>query len=179
VLDSLKSYIGTPLREVFRALLPDADSSKIDEAVAAYIDRFNRLGLYENSVYPGIPEVLDSLRNDGYDLYVATAKRQDVGLRVLKHFGLDGLFHAVFGADIDRGINSKKDVLDHGLRTLNISPSEAIMVGDRRHDVGAAFALGVRSIGVAWGYGSLRELSSADSIAQRPADLADAVRRAA
>ena len=178
-LSSLRSYIGTPLSQVFQALLPGGDSARIDEAVAAYIERFDRLGIYENSVYPGIPEALDILKSDGCDLYVATAKEQDVALRVIEHFGLDKAIQAVFGALFDRGIDSKEDVLGLGLRTLDIAPVDAIMVGDRHHDIGAACALGVRSIGVSWGYGSSSELSSAHAIVHSPANLVDALRRVA
>ena len=175
-LGSLRPYIGTSLEEVFRVLLPDADEAKIGAAVTAYIDRFDRIGIRENALFPGIVALLQALRHDSYELYVATAKGQDVAERVIAQFDLRSSFRAVFGAQLEQGIASKTQVLGFGLRDQSIPPSDAVMVGDRCHDIEAAHALGVTAIGVSWGYGSMDELSTAHAIAHAPEALVDLIR---
>jgi len=51
------------------------------------------------------------------------------------------------------------------------------MVGDRHHDIDAARALGMTSIGVAWGFGTLDELigANAHQVAMTPGDVRDAL----
>ncbi len=176
-LHSLRPFIGTPLSEVFQALLPEADAAKIDDAVAAYIDRFDRVGIRENSVFPGILEALEALRQEGCDLYVATLKGQDVAERVVHQFGLDSFFRGVFGAQFERGIATKEEILLFGLQAEGIPSSDATMVGDRNHDIEAARALGIYAIGVSWGYGSIEELSFAQAIADAPDTLVSLIRK--
>ncbi|MDB5404268.1 MAG: family hydrolase, partial [Rhodopila sp.] len=52
------------------------------------------------------------------------------------------------------------------------------MVGDRLHDIHAARANGLRSIGVLWGYGCQAELQAAgaDAIVASPAEVVDLLR---
>jgi phosphoglycolate phosphatase len=176
---SLRSFIGTPLREIFHALLPAGEHGRIATALEAYIDRFNRIGIRENSVYPGIVEALEALRDDGCELHIATAKGADVARKILAMYQLDSMFHAVFGAEPERGITAKADILRLGLDSLGIPCSVATMVGDRDHDIEAALRLGIRSIGVTWGYGTPSELSSAHAIAHAPDALPSLIRGAA
>jgi phosphoglycolate phosphatase len=171
----LQAWIGTPLREIFASLLPDPDAPSIDLAIEAYRDRFDRIGIRENAVYPGIDSMLAALSDRGHLLYVATAKRQPDAQRVLAQFGLEDRFEAIFGSRPEHGLVSKTEILALGLTTLDIDASDAAMVGDRDHDITAARTLGTRAIGVAWGYGSLDELGPADGIARSPDQVVDLV----
>jgi phosphoglycolate phosphatase len=166
--DTLRPMIGSPLREIFGAVLPGASTENIDVAVAAYVERFDRVGIRENSVFPGIIDALGALREAECELYVATAKGQEVAERVVDHFELRPWFKAVFGARHGTGISSKTEVLRHALTSGEIPAGSASMVGDRNHDVDAARALGVHAVGVAWGYGTLAELSSAHAVVHTP-----------
>lgn len=167
----LSAFIGTPLADIFLELLPGADGTTVARAVAAYRDRFDRVGIRENTVYPGIEAVLHALREDGCELYIATAKREEDARRVLAGFGLEKLFRGVFGSSPEQGISTKTEVLARGLGSGRIPVHAATLVGDRHHDVDAALALGARPVGVAWGYGSLDELRRAAAIAHAPGDL--------
>jgi phosphoglycolate phosphatase len=167
-LDTLRPMIGSPLREIFDVLLPGASAESIEVAVAAYGKRFDRVGIRENSVFPGIVDALRALREAGCELYVATAKGQEVAERVVDQFELRPWFKAVFGAHHGMGISSKTEVLGHALSVGEIPATTAAMVGDRNHDVDAARTLGVQAIGVAWGYGTLAELSAAHAVVHTP-----------
>ena len=74
-LDSLSRFIGPPLRESFRDYygFSDADTEK---AVVRYRGYFAESGLYENTVYPGIYELLEQLRCSGFTLAVANEQGQ-------------------------------------------------------------------------------------------------------
>jgi phosphoglycolate phosphatase len=171
----LYAFIGPPLHETFEALLPDPDPATLALAIEAYRDRFDRIGILENTVYPGIESMLQQLVERGHRLYVATSKRQDFAERVIGQFGLGDHFEAIFGSRPQHGILSKTEILALGLTTREVESSDAVMIGDRHHDMAAANDLGVRSIGVTWGYGALDELGSARAIARSPEELVDLV----
>ncbi|HEX3576602.1 MAG TPA: HAD hydrolase-like protein, partial [Rhodopila sp.] len=67
----------------------------------------------------------------------------------------------------------KKDLLAEILRVEGYDAEDTTMVGDRLHDIHAAQANGLRSIGVLWGYGGQAELQAAgaDVIVGSPAEL--------
>ncbi len=168
----LASHIGQSLRRTFAALLAAADRARVERALALYRERFEDTGLYENRVYPAIPEVLAHLAGRAR-LFVATQKFGLYAERIVDHFGLRPHFAGVHGTDDDGRLDDKVAVIAALLRTEGVSPSEAVMIGDRAFDVIAARDNGVRSIGVLWGYGSGTELveAGADAICEAPAAL--------
>lgn len=168
---ALTAQIGTPLAEIFSQLLPAGDATLVDRAIVAYRERFDRHGVRENTLYPDVDTVLHALRDSGCELYVATAKREEDARRVLAWLRLESLFRGVFGSSPERGISTKTQVLARALSAARVPARSATLVGDRYHDVEAADALSARSVGVAWGYGSLEELRAATAIAHAPAEL--------
>ena len=71
-------------------------------------------------------------------------------------------------------LDHKPELLAHILSRHDIAPTRSLMVGDRRHDISGAHAVGMRGLGVLWGYGSREELESAgvDQLVESTADLA-------
>jgi phosphoglycolate phosphatase-like HAD superfamily hydrolase len=127
---------------------------RADEAIAAYRADYTTRGWSMNSVFDGIPALLDDLRTAGVRLAVATSKAEPTARRIIEHFGLDGHFEVVAGASIDGARSSKADVLGHALAQLGPLPERVLMVGDRRHDVEGAAAHGIDTVVVEWGYGA-------------------------
>jgi phosphoglycolate phosphatase len=74
-------------------------------------------------------------------------------------------------------LDHKPELLAHILSKHGLSPSHSLMVGDRRHDISGAHAVGMRGLGVLWGYGTRDELETAgaDRLVDSPADLARTV----
>jgi phosphoglycolate phosphatase len=138
-----------------------------------YRERFSTIGLFENSVYAGVPEMLSGLRGMSLDLFVATSKPEVYARRIVEHFSFDSYFTDVRGNELGGRLDNKADLLHELLESHGLSPDEAVMVGDRKHDVLAARAHGIRSVGVTWGYGSLEELqdAGADIICNSPMEV--------
>ena len=172
--DVLANYIGPPLRGTFATLLDTSEPARIEEALRLYRQRFADTGLYENKVYEGVPAMLDSVGRGVYAKYVATSKPAVYAERIVSHFGLSHHFRKVYGAELDGRWDDKAELLAHLLATEGVTPSAAVMVGDRAADIIAAKANRVRSIGVLWGYGSEVELTDAgaDMLCRTPAELA-------
>ena len=174
----LTFVIGPPVHDVMAQVLAHYGDDRIAMGVTAYRARYAESGLFDNAVYPGIPEALDALLAAGFVLVVATSKRRDFAERIVAHFGLASRLKAVYGAVDGAGIDHKPELIAHVLRTEGIAATDAVMVGDREYDVLGAHANGLPAIGVLWGYGGRAELEAvaADRLIDAPAELVAAVR---
>lgn len=173
--DALTWMIGPPLIAGFAKLLGDPEEAP--EAVRLYRERFGDVGLFENEVYPGIPDVLETLQAAGIRLFVATSKPHVFARRIIEHFGLSRFFREVYGSELDNRNADKRDLIRHILDQERFAPTAAVMIGDREHDAIGARANGMASIGVTWGYGSRQELMNAGvaRLAEKPGDLKELI----
>ena len=166
-----RSAVGTPLAAIFEALLGSSDATLIDRAVRAYRVRFDRIGMFENNLYPGINEALDVFQRSGHSLQVVTVKPAIAARRVIAHFGIDRYFAAVHGPELADRRCSKVDLLRAALNGVN--RPQSVMIGDHVDDIIAAWENGVQAVAVAWGYSDASELKAAnpDFVAETVPDL--------
>lgn len=163
--EALRWVVGPPLRASFARLADTDEQDAIDALIAAYRERFAPVGIGENAVYPGIPELLADCAEAGCRLALATSKPAVFARKILRHFGLHQHFATVAGSYLDGRRADKADVVRHALRLLDARPADAVMVGDRTQDVAGARACGVEAIGVRWGYAEAGELEAAGPVA--------------
>ena len=161
-LDNLVHFIGPPLKESFINNY-GFDANKADAALQKYREYFAETGIYENKIFPGIPELLEKLVAQGKTLAVATAKPTVFAEKILKHFGIYNFFSVISGVSLENSMIPKETIIRTALTRLGIdgnkiTSSEVIMIGDRKHDVVGANKAGIDSIAVLYGYGSLGEL---------------------
>lgn len=163
-LDRLEPFIGPPLKESFMEFY-GMDEEQADRAVAKYRERFETTGLYENKVYEGIPQMLRTLQSKRLHLAVASSKPTVFVERILEHFQLRKYFQVIVGSELDGTRVKKEEVVEEALNQLfeykPVQKDKVYMVGDRRYDVEGARALGIESVGVAFGYGGMEELKEA------------------
>ena len=171
--EALRGCIGPPLRDSFERLLDTRDARRLDAAIAAYRSHYGEVGLYACRLVPGISAVLEALEARPGKRYVVTAKPTLYADRIVDHFGLRRHFAAVYGPDLDGAGSEKSELVARVLESESISARDAVMIGDRKHDVLGARANGVASIGVLWGYGGVAELDAAgaDHLVERPSEL--------
>lgn len=168
--DELLWCIGPPMPKSLATLLDTDDQALIARAMTLYRERFGTVGMFENAVYPGIPEAVAGVRAIGVATYVMTSKPHVYATRIVAHFGIDGLFDHVYGSELDGTRVEKADLIAYALAEETLHPANVVMVGDREHDVIGARRCGVRVIGVTYGYGSESELRAhgAERIAHAP-----------
>lgn len=171
--EDLYPFIGPPLTESFQKYC-GMTAEQAEEALRVYREYFSVTGLFENSVYDGIPEMLDSLRKAGLRLCLATSKPEVYARRIVERFDLARCLDFVGGATLTGERNAKADVIAYVLAETGTPAGQTVMVGDRRHDAEGAAAHGIPCIGVLWGYGDETELRAAGAaqIASDPGELA-------
>ncbi|MBE6561901.1 MAG: HAD family hydrolase [Ruminococcaceae bacterium] len=171
--ENLYPFIGPPLTESFQKYC-GMTAAQAEEALRLYREYFSVTGLFENSVYDGIPEMLASLRNAELRLCLATSKPEIYARRIVERFDLAPYLDFVGGATLSGERNAKADVIAYVLNETGTAADQTIMVGDRRHDVEGAAVHRIPAIGVLWGYGDETELRTAGAaqIASDPGELA-------
>jgi phosphoglycolate phosphatase len=175
--ENLRWCIGPPIFKSFSILLGQESGELFDSAIRIYRERYSRIGLFENEVYPEIEAALIELSNQGHVLHVATSKATVYAKRIIDHFELESYFHSVDGSELYGTRADKSELIAHILERENIAASTAIMIGDREHDMIGARSNAVARLGVLWGYGSREELVSAGaaSCIARPSELATTI----
>jgi phosphoglycolate phosphatase len=146
---SLPGIVGD---EVARAVLP------------VYRRRYAEHGLLESTPYPGIDDLLRDLATNGTRLALATSKAEVYARRILDERGWSDLFDEIVGDTLDAERPTKAAVVAEALRRTGVH-DEAVMVGDRSHDVDGARTNGLDCLGAGWGYGAPGELAAAGAAA--------------
>ena len=160
--ETMRVFVGPPLAKTFREFGVPAD--RTDEAIRVYRSRYIPIGRFENTPYPGIRELLETLRDRGHRLFIATSKPEGMSVEILEHFGLAHFFTDICGATMDGSRSTKEDVIAY-LFGKNRGEGKILMVGDTVYDILGAKAHGIPAIGVAWGYGNVRDMTEAGAIA--------------
>ena len=163
-IDKLEPFIGPPLKDSFMQFYQMSEA-QAEAAVAKYRERFSDVGLFENTLYEGVPHMLQALCGKGMFLAVASSKPTVFVERILEHFQIRKYFKVVVGSELDGRRVNKDEVVGEALRQLfgdkPVDKAQVYMIGDRRFDVEGAKAMGVESVGVTYGYGGMEELREA------------------
>jgi phosphoglycolate phosphatase len=172
---ALDRFIGPPVEAWTAELLPDGSDEDRVALARDYRGCYDREGWKNNSVFSGVPEMLDALKGASHPLFVCTSKQEHFATRILDLFELTGFFTAVYGDKLEYPSHSKIDLLARLLRERALKKESTWMIGDRSFDIEAAHANGIRCLAAGWGYGSAEEFAAADAIAVTPAHVAQLV----
>ena len=177
-LDKLEPFIGPPLLDSFMYYY-EMTEEEAEKAIISYRERFSVLGMYENEVYKGIPNLLRSCKEKQIIIAVASSKPEVYVKKILEHFHLAEYFDVVVGSELDGRRTKKEEVVEEAIRRLRElkgpkpCADNTAMVGDRKFDVEGAKAFGLTSVGVEYGYAQKGELKNAgaDYIAKNVSQL--------
>lgn len=170
-LDKLTPFIGPPLRESFMRFYGFGEE-QAKEAIEKYREWFRPKGIFQNSIYPGMKEMLEKLEKSGKVLAVASSKPQVFVEQVLRHFEIYRYFRVIVGSELDGRRDTKEEVVAEALRQLekeglgrNEGSGEeqrgAVMIGDRKFDIAGGKEHGLATVGVTFGYAEEGELEAA------------------
>lgn len=160
--DTMGVFVGPPLRDSF--LRFGVKPEDVETAIEIYRSRYVPTGMFENTPYEGIHQVLAALRDAGHRLVLATAKPESMAVAIVEKFDLAEYFELLCGASMDSSRDSKDKVIGYVLEKTG-TDGQIIMVGDTAYDVTGAAAHGIPTIGVSWGYGSVEDMRTAGAIA--------------
>lgn len=154
---SLYKFIGPPLVDSFMNFY-EFDEKKAWTAVQYYREYFSVNGLFENKVYDGMENLLDTLQKQGHKLYVATSKPKEYSVRILDKFGFLKYFEYVSGSSMDEKDCDKATIIKNALTVSSADKKDVLMIGDRCFDINGAKTNGIDSLAVLYGYGTREEI---------------------
>lgn len=157
----LNRFVGPPLMDSF-INYSGFSEEQAKTAVEYYREYYVDKGIFENMVYDGCEDLLQSLKDNGMKLIVATSKPDVFAKQILEYFDLAKYFTYIAGSNIDGTRVKKDEVIQYALESCNIKDlTKSIMIGDREYDILGAKKVGINSIGVLYGYGDRNELENA------------------
>ena len=176
-MKDLLRWVGPPMPESF-ATRGGMSSSEVAEAIRIYRARYLDVGVYDAKLFDGVAALLRGLKDAGAHLAIATSKPTTPATIMLEHFTLSDFFDVTSCAADDETRGSKAEVVEDalaGLRQKGLPTDNAIMVGDRIHDVEGAGHHGIDTIMVRWGYGGPAEWEKAHHVVDTPRQLHQAL----
>lgn len=163
-LKKLYPYIGPPLRASFQAF-HNLSPEQAEIGLKKYRERYEKIGIWENRVFPGMLKLLAELKEHGFRLGMATGKPEVHARRIAERFGLSAYLTDISGCGLGPKDDGKTEVVATALKKWGLfTPEEkatCLMIGDRKEDVMSAHACGIACLGAGFGFGSRRELEDA------------------
>lgn len=170
--ETLRKFIGPPLIDGFMQFAGFSEE-KANTAINYYREFYNPEGVYMAKVYDGIEDLLSCLHKDGKDLFVISSKPTVFVQKLFVKYKIDKYFKDIAEVRFDNCEISKADLLESIIKKYGLDISDTVMIGDRKFDIDGAKEIGVRSIGVTYGFGSKDELvrHNADFIADSAEEI--------
>jgi phosphoglycolate phosphatase len=85
-VSAVGAFVGPPLDESFRTITGIREDGKISAFIDKYRECYFATGFAENTLYPGIREILAELSGRGTAMGICTSKRQDIDEKILTLF---------------------------------------------------------------------------------------------
>jgi phosphoglycolate phosphatase len=169
----LRGFISASIHPTFVKLLNTNNEAIIEEGIRFFRERYSETGLFENRVYPGIPELLAELHQNNFGLYVVTSKAKVYAERMIIHSSLGQWLGDIFGPSLEERQYTKAKLIEMAITTHKLIAEQTVMVGDRKEDILAGKSNGTVTIGVTYGSGSQDEIarSTPDYICHSPHDI--------
>ncbi len=164
-LDQVRTYVGNGLPKMLkRALTQDfdgqPDTGLLNQATAIFIEHYTQHVCVDSCLYPGVDDTLRNLHQRGLKLAVVTNKATLPTLPLLEQLKLSPLLSTVVCGDSCNHRKPHPAPVQLALKQLGLIASDALMMGDSAHDIGAAHSAGLPVLAVDYGYAQGADLHS-------------------
>lgn len=165
--------VGNGVRKLIERAEPDADAGTLDRLLALFREYYDEHSTDHTTPYPGIPELLAALHENGVAIAVASNKYQAAVDKIVHHFFPDIPFVAIMGQTEERPVKPDPSIVFAILNKYPTPKTAVLYAGDSAVDMETARRACVDSVGVTWGFRPVSELRGAyaDNIVSSPAEI--------
>ena len=176
-LSTYNYMVGNGVRKLVERAEPDADAETVERLLAIFREYYDQHSTDNTRPYPGIPELLRTLTDNGVAVAVASNKYQSAVEHIIAHFFPDIPFVALAGQVDMRPVKPDPSIVFAILNEHPTPKAEVLYVGDSGVDMETARRACVESVGVSWGFRPVSELRKtyADHIVANPSEILEIV----
>lgn len=152
--------MGPSLAEIVKLIKPELQDDKVvHDIVVEYRKLYD---FDENDItqlYPNMKNLLESLKQNGKKIFVATNKPKLPTLRLLKQLGVYEYFNDIYTVDkYDYKKINKQQMIEDIVLTYSLVKEKTLMIGDCLSDIDAGNKAQVKTLSALWGYGKDKEI---------------------
>lgn len=152
--DRLHVFVGPPPKQMYQKVY-GVDAETATKATAFHRQYSREKAIYEATIYPGMEQTLQTLKDQGYKLAVATLKGQKIAEKVLDIHKISAFFDAIVGMDEAESFTKCKTIFE--AMRLTSTTGKVLMVGDSEYDYVGACEAKVDFLGAVYGFGIAAE----------------------
>ena len=149
--EEIKKTIGLSLSETYKALTGNMDEARADRFFDLFKEKADEVMVDSAELYPGVKEMLVSLREQGYRIGIVTTKFAYRVRNIMKKFDAEDLLDVVIGVGDVTKVKPDPEGLLLAVKQLGVKIEDVIYVGDSYVDAKAAEAAGMKFAGVLTG----------------------------
>ena len=150
-LEQKLSFIGPPVQVSLKRLYGLSDE-EAQRGAGVFREFYKEKALLKAKPYEGIYDLCGTLKDMGVRMAVATYKREDYALKLLKHYDFDKYCDPMHGAD-NNNVLKKEDIVMMCVNEMGAKKEECVLVGDTDNDAKGAMEAGIPFIAVTYGFG--------------------------
>ena len=172
----IRASMGIPLEISIPAAAREAgrelDAERTGRVIATYREHYARLTPDLVRVFPGVPEMLDALRERGVPMAIVTSKRSAPAEMNLRHVGLLDHFAAIVGSDHVTNYKPHPETVHVAAARLGVTDMpRTLVVGDAPFDIEMGRAAGSATCAALWGAHDVGQLAGSDHVAGSPVEV--------
>lgn len=149
--ETLLKFVGPPIQQSFMTFY-DCNKETAQKGANIFREYYKTTALLKAKPYDGIYELCEKLKSNGFKMAVATYKREDYALTLLRHFDFDKYCDPMHGAD-NNNILKKEDIVRMCQEAMGARTEECVLIGDTDHDAKGAVQAKTSFIAVTYGFG--------------------------
>jgi phosphoglycolate phosphatase len=151
-IDEVRRFVGNGVKKLMERAVPDGmENQKFEKTYADFRQHYLVHSLDTTKPYPGIMEMLSSLKADGKNIAVVSNKFYTATQELCQHFFGDYVSVAIGERDNIRK-KPAPDTVNEALRQLGVGRENAVYIGDSDVDIDTARNSSMPCISVLWGF---------------------------
>ena len=159
-VDAYRFMVGNGIHKLFERALPEGskDAEHISMVRSLFLSHYDLHNTDLSRPYPGIPELLAQLQQEGVLLAVASNKYIAATQKLIAFFFPEISFSLVLGQREGVPVKPDPTIVNDILQATGLSADDVLYIGDSGVDMNTALNAGVTACGVTWGFRPRREL---------------------
>lgn len=151
--EEIDTFIGPPIIDSLHRYYPELSDEEIDNLTKEYRKYYLENELLKAKPFKHIPEVITTLKDNGYKVALATYKLMKCVTPLFEHYDMTKYFDTLRGSINEKGL-TKTDIMRLAIEDCKVTDYDKVcMIGDTEHDLRGAINLNVNFIGVKYGAG--------------------------